>query len=540
VSVDVPVLLYLAPIGAGLVLLLGLFARRRRVRAALRWSPELGAVAGRSGRLGAPLAALAGLLAMAGASGPRWGGTEVATESRALNLIIAIDISRSMLAEDAAPSRLERAVRESRRLLQDARGDRVALLAFAGRSYILAPLTLDDAAVRLQLDALDPGIASEGGTELTSVLRQAGQVLDAASEGGARALVLFTDGEAHDSIGAALDAARALGRAGVTLIVVGEGGTSPTRIPLRDPAGAVVEYKKDATGAEVFTARRDEVLRGLADAAQGVLVPADVADQAGAAWKTLAGLERSPASGRRAEDQTPRAWLFGLAGALLLAGQAMARRSPSLLAIAGLLAPIGAIAAQRPAAGHRDLARGDTARAVARYLEAARGGRGGDTAWYNAGTLALGDPASDIARDGLTAASGSLDPSLRFQALYNLGVASLRRARAGGTATEQHERDAARWFREALLLAPSSVEAKWNLELVSRRIPPSAASSAPRSAPTRRPDPGSGEGPGPTRSGLSRSEAERILASVERAEHTVRAEQTRRRRVAGSAAAKDW
>ena len=78
--------------------------------------------------------------------------------------MFAVDISRSMLAEDVQPNRLQRAIRESRRLIQDLEGDRLGLIAFAGRSYILSPLTVDGGAIRMYLDALDPDLASEGGT----------------------------------------------------------------------------------------------------------------------------------------------------------------------------------------------------------------------------------------------------------------------------------------------------------------------------------------------------------------------------------------
>jgi Ca-activated chloride channel family protein len=536
VSFDLPLLLFVAPGAALLLAGLSWLARRRRVRAADRWSVALGALARRSARFGAPLVGLAGLLAATGAAGPRWGSTDVATESRALNLVIAIDVSRSMLAEDASPNRLQRAIREARRLLQDARGDRIALLAFAGRSYILTPLTLDDGAVRLQLDALDPEIASEGGTELAPVLRQGAQLLDAASEGGARALVLFTDGEGHDSLSGALEAARALRRAGATLIVVGEGSPAPTRIPIRDPAGSLVEFKKDASGAEVFTARRDDVLRAVADAGRGILVPGDFPDQAGAIWKTLAGLDRSTAFGRRTEDQLPRAWLFALGAALLLGLQA-ARRPAALLGVL-LLAGSGSAMAQRPAPGLLRAARGDTARAVRAFADAARAGRAPDTSWYNAGTLAMEAGDDESAREALGAALASLDPALRFRSLYNLGLAALRRSRSDSARRTELEREAATRLREALLLDPRHEAAKWNLELVSRRRPPPPSGGG--QTPRPRSGPGEGPPPPPSSSGMSRSEAEQILASVERTEEAVRADQLRRRRPARSAGAKDW
>jgi Ca-activated chloride channel family protein len=532
---DAPLLLYGAPAVAVLVLLLAILARRRRIKAAMVWSETLGRLAGR-GWAGPFVLALVALIAAAALAGPRWGAAQVDTESRALNLVIAIDISRSMLAEDTQPSRLERAVREARRLLQDARGDRVALIAFAGRSYILTPLTLDDGAVELQLDALDPDVASEGGTELAAVLRQGGELLSAANEGGARALVVFTDGEAHDSLESALEAARALRAAGATVIMIGEGGVKPVRIPIKDPAGSLVEYKKDATGQVVFTARRDEILRAVADAAQGILIPADFADQAGAAWKTIATLDRDTARGHRTEDLIPRAWIGGLIAGLLLVVHAATRRGAALIAVVAAVLVPRAAAAQRPAAGERRVARGDTATAVSAFVRAAKEGVAADTSWYNAGTLALQSGHLDVAEEALGAASRSLDPAVRFQALYNLGLSAMRQAKADTGRREALEDEAATRFRDALLINPSSFAAKWNLELVSRRKPPTPPSSS------NQPQPKSGGGgtPQPKPSSMSPSEAEQILRSVERAEQGVRADQMRRRRTVKSVADKDW
>jgi len=538
-SFDVPILAWMAPVIGAVLLGLGWLARRRRVRVAESWSPELGRAARGRARWTPVLVALAGTATSLGAAGPRWGSAEVETETRALNLVVAIDISRSMLAEDVKPNRLERSIREARRLLQDARGDRVALLAFAGRSYIMTPLTLDEGAVLLQLDALDPDVASEGGTDLSAVLRQGAELLDAASEGGARAMVVFTDGEGHDSLGSALEAARALRGAGATVILAGAGGEVPTRIPIRDQTGALLEYKKDASGADVMTARRDDILRAVADAGEGILVPGAITDQAGAIWKTLAGLDRATTRGRRTEDLIPRAWLLALVAGLVLLTQAALRRTAALIGIAGLL--VGgarAAEAQRPDRAAVALARGDSATALARFLAAATGGRGGDTSWYNAGTLALGAGDWEAADRALGTASSSLDPTLRFQALYNLGLAALRRSRSDTSGRDRYEEEARQRLREALLIEPGSAAAKWNLELVSRPKPPSAGGGgrAPKGGQQDQ-DPRQSR---PSSSGLSRSEAEQILASVERTEASVRADQLRRRRVSRTAATKDW
>jgi Ca-activated chloride channel family protein len=539
-TVDSFVLLALAPL---LALLLGGFAwraRRARLRATAVWAPGL-AVGGKgSGRGGPWLLAAAGLLAGVGAAGPRWGRTETELEGRALNLAIGIDISRSMLAEDAQPNRLQRGIREARRLVQDARGDRIALLAFAGRSYILTPLTLDDGAVSLQLESLDPEIASEGGTELAEVLQQGRGLLTAAAEGGARVLVVFSDGETHDSVEAAIAAARALRSSGITLVMVAEGDTVPTRIPLRDDHGTLTGYKTDNDGAVVRTMRRDDVLKAVVDAAGGVLVPAESADQEGAVRRVLDGLERTAAKERRREDLTPRGWIFALGALALLATQGLTRRGPALALLALTAGGARPATAQRPSDGDRLLRRGDTLGAAQAFGREAPRRLSADTAYFNAGTAALVRGEHDAAAQWLTLASRSLDPGLRFRALYNLGLVDVLAARTDtGKKAQLYERAAGR-FREALLLAPASREAKWNLELVQQPNPPPSGGGGGKPPPT---PPKQGAPPPPrnnTGSALSQAEADQILKSVERSERDVRSDQAHRRRVAPSSNGKDW
>jgi len=220
---DAPLVLFLAPVLAVAFGCAAWLARRRRIQLARRWSPSLGRIARARGGWAPAVVGSAALLAAIGLAGPRSGRTEVKTETRALSLVFAMDISRSMLAEDVSPSRLQRASREARRLIQDLDGDRLGMIAFAGRSYILAPLTVDGGAIRMYLDALDPDLASEGGTNLTAVLTQGAQLLGAATDAADRVLVLFTDAEGHDTLPEAVAAAEALKDAGVRLIVVAEG-----------------------------------------------------------------------------------------------------------------------------------------------------------------------------------------------------------------------------------------------------------------------------------------------------------------------------
>jgi Ca-activated chloride channel homolog len=319
-----PLLLFLAPV-VGLALgVLAWLVRRRRVRVATAWSRALGREARRRVRRGPLLIAAAALFAALALAGPRGGRAKLTTETHALNLMLAVDISRSMLAEDVSPNRLQRAVQESRRLVHDLDGDRIGLIAFAGRSYILTPLTVDGGAVRMYLDGLDPDLASEGGTHLAPILHQGGELLAAGGDGADRVLVVFTDGEAHDSLPDIVTQAQGLRARGIRLVLVAEGRASPVRIPIRDSAGNLVEYKLDAEGQVVRTQRRDDILRAVADAAEGTVVPADLPDQAAAVKNIVAALKRNPTAETRIADLLPRAWIPALIAALVLLGLTLA------------------------------------------------------------------------------------------------------------------------------------------------------------------------------------------------------------------------
>lgn len=541
---DSPLLLFLAPAVALAVGLGAWLGRGRRIQLARRWSPALAKLAKARGGWAPALLGVVALLGMVGLAGPRMGRTEITAETRALSLVFAVDISRSMLAEDASPNRLQRSVREARRLIEDLGGDRLGLIAFAGQSYILAPLTVDGGAIRMYLDALDPDLASSGGSNIRAVLAQGTQLLGATTDAADRVLVLFTDGEAHDTLPEIVAQAEALKDAGVRLIVVAEGKSAPVRIPIRDSAGTVTEYKQDADGAVVQTRRRDDVLGAIVDAAEGTLVPSEVADQAGAVRDLVAAMKRSPSSETRTADLVPRAWIPVLAAALLLMIYTLARPGPALVGVAGMVVAAGAATAQRPAAGDRALAAGDPAAAAAAFLADASRGTARDTAFYNAGTAALEAGRLDVARGALGEAAKSLDPALRYRALYNLGLAGLLAAEADTTREEEFLDDAVDRLRQALLLEPSSARAKWNLELAERRRPPPPAGGGGGGGGTPPPSGGGQreqQNPGEAaRQGLSQSQAEQILNSMERRERETRSEQQRRLQAGSAGGVKDW
>src|SRR5438105_14231611 len=222
ITFDAPIVVVLAPLVAGAVWAAAAWARRSRVRRAAAWSEATARIARNAGKLGASALGLAAGLAAVALAGPRRGEERIITETRGLNLVMSIDISRAMLAEDAKPIRMARALREARRLVQDLDGDRLGLAAFAGTSYILSPLSVDGSALMLYLDALDPDVASEGGTSLGPALAQGIDLLHASPEIADRVLVVFTDGEAHESLEQTLQEARPLAGLGIHPILVAD------------------------------------------------------------------------------------------------------------------------------------------------------------------------------------------------------------------------------------------------------------------------------------------------------------------------------
>ena len=150
---------------------------------------------------------------------PQWGFDWEEIKQRGLDIVVAIDTSKSMLAEDIPPNRLARAKLAALELMQRAKSDRLGLVAFAGTAFLQCPLTIDDAAFRQSVEALDVNTIPQGGTALAAAIETA---LTAYKEGdNYKILVLFTDGEDHDS--GALEAAENAAKEGLRIFTVGIG-----------------------------------------------------------------------------------------------------------------------------------------------------------------------------------------------------------------------------------------------------------------------------------------------------------------------------
>jgi Ca-activated chloride channel homolog len=191
---------------------------------------------------------------------PRFGVKMELFERRGIDLMVALDISESMLAEDIAPSRLERAKYEIAKLFDLLKGDRTGLIVFAGESFVQCPLTLDYGAAKMFLDAVATGWVQIQGTALADAIKQATEAFRS-KEHKYKVLILITDGEDHE--GNAEEAAKAAASEGVIIYTVGVGSESGVPIPVSRGGGSVV-YKKDKEGNLVMSRLEPVTLEKIA------------------------------------------------------------------------------------------------------------------------------------------------------------------------------------------------------------------------------------------------------------------------------------
>ena len=225
---------------------------------------------------------MAGLsLLVFAAARPQWGMKDEKVSVRGRNLVIALDVSRSMLAEDVHPNRLERAKADIMDLIGDLKGDRAALLAFRSKGILLCPLTTDYAFLRQALDGTGIDSAPRGATDLGDAIRKSLDALDASLDE-YNAILLISDGE--ELQGDAVAAARLAAARNIPIFTVGIGDASGATIPNEDRKGNV-QYK----GQTVTTRLMDATLTAIAQASNGRYIPLGTA---GTAQTTLGAIYR--------------------------------------------------------------------------------------------------------------------------------------------------------------------------------------------------------------------------------------------------------
>lgn len=412
--------------------------------------------------------------------------------SKGLDVVVAIDTSKSMLASDLAPSRLRRAQLAALDLRRLAAGDRLGLVAFAGSSFLQCPLSLDDESFRQSVEILDVNIIPQGGTALSEAILSA---QDAFKDKGDnhKVLVIFTDGEDHD--GSALETAKAAAKDGLLIFTIGVGTPNGEIIRITDVQGRT-EFLKDANDNAVRSRLNEDLLQKLAEATGGFymrLAGANTIDQL--YENGLARLPKSDRASQRVRRYHERyQWLLGLVIVLLLAEMFVPERKPSRSTeptAEGRITttPASAASTALVAIGLALWAATDTAHASARkglryfqdgrykdaiveYEEDLRKKGDDPRLHFNIAAAAYQDGQFDKAHSHLMATLTAPDVSLQQRAYYNLGNTQYRMGEAmtDFVSRQTQWEEAAKSYRNALALQTNDVDVQFNLRFVERKL----------------------------------------------------------------------
>lgn len=424
---------------------------------------------------------------------PQYGFTWVEVKRKGIDILIALDTSKSMLTEDIRPNRLERSKLAIIDFVNQLEGDRVGLLPFAGSAFILCPLTVDYSAFATALTAIDTAIIPRGGTDLAQAITQAeSSLLNNANH---KILILLTDGENLE--GDALAATTKAARNGMTIFTVGVGTIEGELIPLADQGPG--NFIKDEAG-KFITSRLDEkALTAIAEAAGGIYVPLGNNGEGLARiyQQKLSLIPKKELAEKRHQIAVERfSWPLGLA-ILLLAFEFMIsgrkaegsftlplitsagrrirrlinRRTVSLI----LLMTMGGIDQARASKGEQAFAAGDFLAAAEFYNQALQKQPDDPRVHYNLGTAAyknnLFEEAGSSFREAL---KKSEDPGLQEQIYYNLGNALFKQ---GEEMLQQDPQQTTKLWQQSVAafagssqLNPQARDAQENKELVQKKI----------------------------------------------------------------------
>lgn len=245
-------------------------------------------------------------------------GTKMETVKReGIDIVFAVDVSKSMLAEDVTPSRLEKSKQIVSQIINNLGSDRIGIVAYAGNAFPVLPITTDYSVAKMFLQGMNPDMVSSVGTSLDQAIRMAETYYDKKSKTN-KLLILISDGEDHE--GGVEDAADAANKAGIKVITIGVGTDKGGPIPLRRN-GIVDSFKRDQNGEVVVTKLNQESLRQIAKATKGGYVygssTKEVVDYV---KKALDNIEKTEFEATQMADfESQFQWFLGIAFLLLFA-----------------------------------------------------------------------------------------------------------------------------------------------------------------------------------------------------------------------------
>ena len=418
---------------------------------------------------------LAVLLLVVALARPQFGTHFTEVKQEGIDIVFAIDTSRSMLAEDLSPNRLERARLEIEALLPRLGGDRVAIVAFAGAAFVECPLTLDHGALRLFLDALSPDLIPRPGTDLEAAIRKAIAAFPD-EKNASRVVILLSDGEGFE--GDAEKAGEAAAEKGIVIHAVGLGSPEGEPIPEFDEAGNRLGYKKDAQGQVVMSRLDESTLSRLALATGGryyrVSGNGFALDEV---MNEIATMARQETESRFVVAYEER-FQWPLAAALLLllldSGILLGRAPRGWRRIVVAMVALGTLLLGLPRRswagdfydkaeeGNKAYAKQEFDKALEAYKQAAVDAPERADLQYNVGTALLKTGDTEEAAHVLERAAikAKEDPEIRRDSHYNRGEAFL---------AAQDYASAIDAFQAAIDEDPRDADALYNLELALRK-----------------------------------------------------------------------
>jgi len=413
---------------------------------------------------------------------PRLGFSLEESKQSGLDIVVAIDTSKSMLADDVQPNRLRRAKLAAVDLMRLAATDRLGLVAFAGGAFLQCPLSLDEEAYRQSVDFLDVNVIPQGGTALAEAIQTARSAFKEETENH-KILVLFTDGEDNDDRDAALSAAREVRKAGLRIFTIGVGTPAGEILSTTDPFGNRV-FIKDAQGNAVKSRLNEPLLQQIAKETDGFYLPLTGARTMDVLYERgLAPLPKSEFSTRTLRQYHERfQWFIGAAILLLLAEMLFPERTrssqndvggskPAAIAVGLLLfCALNAFGSANDALKEYEL--GKFSKARSEFERLSRKNPDDARLRYNAGAAAFGDEDYEAALKHFTATLSAPDIKLQEQSYYNLGNTHFRLGEKTEDAKSKQEQweQAVHQFESALKLDANDADAKFNMELVKKKL----------------------------------------------------------------------
>ncbi len=383
--------------------------------------------------------------------------------STGIDVMIALDVSNSMLADDIKPNRLERAKQIVGKIIDKLNDNRIGLVIFAGRAYVQMPITTDHSAAKMYLSAVSPDDIPTQGTVISQALKTCYAAFNT-KEKKYRSIILITDGEDHDE--EAIKVTRQLAEDGVMINTIGIG--SPQGALIRDKE--TNEYKKDENGNDVITRLNEAELKTIAQNGNGLYQLFTTTDEvADNIQRKLSGLGQTTVSEKAFPNYKNYFWYFLAAALFLLVIETFIPEGrntilknavkPAAAALIMLLLSNASIAQntnKQIITGNEAYKKNQFDQAATSYQKALQNDPGNNTASYNLGNaLYKSDKPDEAVKQYDKVINSTADKNLKEKIFYNKGVSFQK---------QNNITECIAAYKNALKLAPSDEEARQNLE----------------------------------------------------------------------------